>query len=215
MQQIISEAERSRLRSLSVLERQLKAKGFLRIAGVDEAGRGPLAGPVIAAACILHETALFPHLNDSKQLTPNQRSKLYAEITAHPHVVYAIGISDVPQIDRINILQATFLAMQSAVAALPTEPDFLLIDGNRFPPFPYPAEAIVEGDARSVSIAAASILAKVTRDRIMEEFDKQWPAYGFKRHKGYGTEEHLQAIRMFGPCPIHRKSFEPMKSLSQ
>lgn len=213
MQQIFPAAELSRLRSLSIWEKRLRAKGFLRIAGVDEAGRGPLAGPVVAAACMLHEKSLFQHLNDSKQLTQEQRNKLFAQITADQRVVYGIGMSDVSTIDRVNILQATFLAMQSAVAALPVEPDYLLIDGNRLPGFLYPAEAIVEGDARSISIAAASILAKVTRDRMMVELDKQWPEYGFKRHKGYGTEEHLEAIRKFGPCPIHRKSFEPIKSL--
>ncbi len=180
----------------------------MRIAGVDEAGRGPLAGPVVSAACILHDSFLFQDLNDSKQLTPKERERLYTEISGHPGVCYGIGICDADVIDQINILQATLLSMQRAVAALPVCPDYLLVDGNRLPVFSQPAEAIIGGDGRSVSIAAASVLAKVTRDRMMDEFDARWPMYGFKRHKGYGTAAHLNALREFGPSPIHRKSFK-------
>ncbi|MES2272947.1 MAG: ribonuclease HII [Chlamydiota bacterium] len=214
MQQTISESELFRLQSLLIFEKKLKAEGFQRIAGVDEAGRGPLAGPVVAAACILPDGILFPNLNDSKQLTAAAREQLFAQITACPDLLFGIGIVDVETIDRINILQATFLAMQKAVAALNCTPDYLLIDGNQLPHFPYPMQGIVEGDALSLSIAAASVIAKVTRDRILEEYDLQWPQYGFKRHKGYATELHRQAILKWGPCPIHRRSFGSLKNFA-
>ena len=175
---------------------------------MDEAGRGPLAGPVVSAACILHDSFLFQDLNDSKQLTSKQRERLYAEMTKDPKICYGIGICDAGLIDQINILQATLVSMQRAVAALSVCPDYLLVDGNRLPVFSQPAEAIIGGDGRSLSIAAASVLAKVVRDRMMDEFDTIWPMYGFKRHKGYGTAGHLEALRRFGPCPIHRKSFK-------
>jgi ribonuclease HII len=207
--------ELSRLDAMSVWEKKLKADGFLRVAGVDEAGRGPLAGPVVAAACILPEGALFENLNDSKQLSADQRETLFAKIVAFPGIQFGIGKASVGEIDRYNILKATFLAMRRAVAELATAPDFLLIDGNRTPSFEVPTEAVVEGDAKSISIAAASVLAKVTRDRLMVELDAKWPQYGFKRHKGYGTAQHLEAIRVHGPCPIHRKTFDPIKSYFQ
>lgn len=212
MQQVISKAELFRLQAMSIHEKRLSVNGFSRIAGVDEAGRGPLAGPVVAAACILAKDSYFEHLNDSKQLTPEMRERLYIEITSHPETRFGIGIIDVDTIDRVNILQATFLAMRQAVAEMRTAPDYLLIDGNQVPVFDIPVLAIVEGDSHSISIAAASILAKVTRDRMMVESDRKWPAYGFKKHKGYATAEHVEAIRKYGPCPIHRKSFEPVKS---
>ena len=213
MQQVVSKAELSRLQAMCLHENRLAERGFDRIAGVDEAGRGPLAGPVVAAACILSRSRYFEHLNDSKQLTPEIRERLFAEITSDPASRFGIGLADVETIDRVNILQATFLAMRQAVAALPTTPDYLLVDGNQLPFFDIQALAIVEGDARSISIAAASILAKVTRDRMMVEWDLKWPHYGFQKHKGYGTADHLAAIRKYGPCPIHRKTFEPIKTL--
>jgi ribonuclease HII len=209
----ISDEERERLARMSLCEQRLKAEGFVRIAGIDEAGRGPLAGPVVAAACHLPEGALFAHLNDSKQLDPAQREILFTEITTYPNVIYGIGIMEVETIDRINILQATLLAMRKAVQAMPLAPDYLLIDGNQLPHFDIPTESLVQGDALSISIAAASILAKVTRDRIMEKMDRKWPQYGFKQHKGYATEQHLQAIQSHGPCPFHRRSFDPIRSL--
>ena len=212
MQQVISQAELFRLQAMSIHEKRLSANGFSRIAGIDEAGRGPLAGPVVAAACILAKDSCFKYLNDSKQLTPEMRDRLFIEITSHPEIRFGLGIIDVDTIDRVNILQATFLAMRQAVAEMGTRPDYLLIDGNQVPVFDIPVLAIVEGDSHSISIAAASILAKVTRDRMMIEFDKKWPVYGFKKHKGYATAEHVEAIRKYGPCPIHRKSFEPVKS---
>jgi len=199
-----------RLRKMSLYEKQLKAEGFLRVAGLDEAGRGPLAGPVVAAACILPEGIFWEGINDSKQLTAEERRVLFEKII--PSATYAIGIVDVETIDRINILQATLLAMRNAIASLPIEPDYLLVDGNQLPTLKIPSKAIVAGDCLSVSIAAASILAKVTRDRIMEQLDLEWPQYGFKQHKGYATEQHLLAIEQHGPCPIHRKSFDPIRS---
>lgn len=213
MQHTISPLERKRLETLSIHERRLRKEGFFLIAGVDEAGRGPLAGPVVAAACILPQDALIPKLNDSKQLSATEREALFDQIINCPEIHFGIGVSDALTIDRINILQATFLAMQRAVKELKQKPDYLLIDGNQLPYFEIPSEALVEGDAKSVSIAAASILAKVTRDRLMEEWDEKYPVYGFKQHKGYATEQHLAAIKACGPCPIHRKSFQPIKSM--
>jgi ribonuclease HII len=209
----IAASELLRLQAMSLCEKRLKSEGFVRIAGIDEAGRGPLAGPVVAAACILPDNTLFSHLNDSKQLTADQRDVLFAEITSYPNLIYGIGIIEVKTIDKVNILQATFLAMRKAVEALAIQPDYLLIDGNQLPHFDIPTEALVEGDSLSISIAAASILAKVTRDRLMLELDAKWPHYGFRKHKGYATEEHVAAIHKLGPCPIHRKSFDPVKSL--
>lgn len=209
----ISESELNRLKAMSQWEVRLKAKGYTRIAGVDEAGRGPLAGPVVAAACILPEGALFANLNDSKQLTPELRDVLFEEIINYPNLIYSVGIIGVKKIDKINILQASLLAMKKAIAGLSMKPDFILIDGNQLPRMKIPKEAIVEGDGASISIAAASIIAKVTRDRIMIEFDAKWPKYGFKQHKGYATEEHIAAIQRHGPCSIHRKSFDPVKSI--
>ncbi len=209
----IPHSELIRLQNMSLCEKRLKGEGFIRIAGIDEAGRGPLAGPVVAAACILPEGIDFENLNDSKQLSPSQRDTLFYEITTCPNLIYGIGIVDVETIDRINILQSTFLAMRKAIELMSCQPDYILIDGNQVPHFDIPTESIIQGDGLSISIAAASILAKVTRDRIMEEIDRKYPAYGFKQHKGYATEQHLEAIRICGPCEIHRKSFEPVKSI--
>jgi ribonuclease HII len=206
MQQTLAHEEILRLLAMSSHEIQLRQEGFRHVAGIDEAGRGPLAGPVVAAACILPPDALFAHLNDSKLLSEKQREILFAQITQT--AIFGIGIVDEKVIDEINILQATFLAMQKAVAALPTTPDALLLDGNQIPRFDIPAKAIVKGDSLSVSIAAASVIAKVTRDRLLIAYDAEYPQYGFKKHKGYGTAEHLQAIQKWGPCPIHRLSFK-------
>lgn len=206
-------SEIARLEAMSVCEKRVRAEGFVRIAGVDEAGRGPLAGPVVAAVCILPEGALFESLNDSKQLSPEQREGLYEKIVSFPGVQFGVAKASVAEIDQYNILRATLLAMQRAIKVLVEPPDYLLIDGNRLPESEIPTEALVFGDARSISIAAASILAKVTRDRLMCELDAKWPSYGFKRHKGYATPEHFKALKQWGVCPIHRKSFEPVKSL--
>jgi ribonuclease HII len=204
--------ERQRLEALTEYEARARSRGFAFIAGVDEAGRGPLAGPVVAAACILPPGLLIEGINDSKQLLPSQRSVLFQQLISTPEIFYAIGVVDALKIDQVNILNATLEAMAMAIAGLAQRPDYLLIDGNRMPPTDIPGEEIIKGDALSLSIAAASILAKEARDRMMQDFHLQWPHYRFDRHKGYGTKEHLIALEKFGPCPIHRKTFEPIKS---
>ncbi len=179
------------------------------IAGVDEAGRGPLAGPVVAAAVILDDLKPIKGLADSKQLTAKRREKLYDEIRAKA-LCCSIAEASVEEIDRLNILQATMLAMQRAVAGLRLKPAKVLVDGNRLPALDVLAEAIVSGDALVPAISAASILAKVTRDRQLEALDQRHPAYGFAKHKGYGTAQHLQALQQLGPLPEHRRSFAPV-----
>lgn len=176
------------------------------ICGVDEAGRGPLAGPVYAAAVILPRGLVIEGLNDSKKLTEKRREALY-DVIVEQAVAYGIGSADEKEIDEINILQATFLAMRRAIAQLAVRPDLALIDGNRESDFSVPAQTVIGGDGKSANIAAASILAKVTRDRVMLEYAREYPQYGFDVHKGYGTKRHYEALREFGPCPIHRQSF--------
>jgi ribonuclease HII len=196
-------------RNMSRFEKQLRENGYLAIAGVDEAGRGPLAGPVFAAACILPTGVIFRGINDSKQLSCKQREMLYQKLMETEGVLFGIGVASRVEIDQINIFHATMLAMNRAILALPKIPDFLLIDGNRTPKNEIPSKALVDGDCLSISIAAASIIAKVSRDQHMEELDQKWPQYGFAKHKGYSTEFHLQAIEKWGPCPEHRLSFHP------
>lgn len=181
-------------------------KGIVRVAGVDEAGRGPLAGPVVAAAAVFPPNSWIDGVNDSKKLTAARRSELY-DLILQTAAGIGVGIITHEVIDRINILQATHRAMEEAVARIDPAPQFLLVDGRSLPNFTTPFMAIVDGDERSFSIAAASIVAKVTRDRLMEDFDKQFPHYGFAQHKGYGTKHHYEALQKFGPCEIHRKSF--------
>ena len=176
------------------------------ICGVDEAGRGPLAGPVYAAAVILPRGLHIDGLNDSKKLTEKKRAELFDVIPAQA-LAYGIGSADEKEIDEINILQATFLAMRRAIEAMPVRPDLALIDGNRDSDFGVSSETVVKGDSLSANIAAASILAKVTRDRVMERYAAEYPQYGFEVHKGYGTKRHYEALRQYGPCPIHRQSF--------
>ena len=199
-------------------ERVLWAGGMTRVAGVDEAGRGPLAGPVVAAAAILPAAwaaSGLPReldgLNDSKLLTRAQRERFFAFLTACGEIQFAIAQTDAAQIDEINILQATHRAMNEALAKLNPAPQHALVDGRPVRTMRVPQTAIVKGDEQSYSIAAASVLAKVTRDRLMLEFDRQWPKYGFAAHKGYGTARHLAALAAHGPCPIHRRSFAPLK----
>ena len=187
-------------------EHACRDEGFATVCGVDEAGRGPLAGPVCAAAVILPQDLMIEGLNDSKKLTEKRREALY-EIITREAVAYGIAFADEREIDEINILQATFLAMRRAFEKLTVTPDIALIDGNRAPWLSCREHTIVHGDALSASIAAASILAKVTRDRLMEEYDAQYPQYGFAVHKGYGTQRHYAALREFGACPIHRQTF--------
>lgn len=179
------------------------------LAGVDEAGRGPLAGPVVAAAVILDDLHPIAGLADSKKLSPAKRERLYDEIRAKA-LCCSVAEASVEEIDRLNILQATMLAMRRAVEGLRLKPTKVLVDGNRLPPLPMLAEAIVKGDSKVAAISAASILAKVTRDRWCAQYHVEFPAYGFDGHKGYGTAEHLAALRLHGPCPQHRKSFAPV-----
>ena len=191
---------------LWLYEHEAAREGFACVCGVDEAGRGPLAGPVCAAAVILPPDIQVEGLNDSKKLTDKKRRALY-DVIVEQAVSYGIAFADEQEIDEINILQATFLAMRRAFEKLTVTPDIALIDGNRAPGLSCRERTVVHGDALSASIAAASILAKVTRDRLMEEYDAQYPQYGFAVHKGYGTKRHYEALREFGPCPIHRQSF--------
>ena len=188
------------------IERNCYEGGFDLVCGIDEAGRGPLAGPVCAAAVILPRDTQIEGLNDSKKLSDVKRRSLYDIITREAYA-YGVAFASEAEIDEVNILNATFLAMERAVAALGLQPDIALVDGNRRPPLGMPVQIIVGGDGLSASIAAASILAKVTRDRWMEELDGQYPQYGFAVHKGYGTKRHYAALTEFGPCPIHRRSF--------
>lgn len=193
-------------------EKKLRAIGIARIAGIDEAGRGALAGPVVAAAVILPEKFRHKTLNDSKQLQPDSREEIYVDLTSNGELVWAVGIVDHIEIDRINILRATHKAMRIAIEMLAAvaPPEHVLIDGLPVIPFPFPQTAIVDGDCYSLTIAAASVIAKVTRDRLMREFCAQFPEYCFSRHKGYSTELHLTKLHELGPCPIHRRSFEPV-----
>lgn len=200
-------------------ETKLWGKGLSQVAGVDEAGRGPLAGPVVAAAVILPRRWLdaglpleFEELNDSKQLTTRRREEFFAVLTTHYEIRFAIACVDAETIDRVNILQATHRAMNDALAQLQPKPQHVLVDGRPVRTMRFPQTALVRGDARSYSIAAASVLAKVTRDRLMLKYNRQWPAYGFAAHKGYGTPQHLAALAEHGPCAIHRRSFAPLKT---
>lgn len=204
--------ERERVAAMYAYERAAAERGHTLVAGVDEAGRGPLAGPVAVAAVILPRAFYLPRLNDSKKLSPAVREALFAEI-AEKAVAYHVTLVDAAEIDRINILQATHRGMYDAIAALDPVPEEVLIDAVQLPRLSIPAQSIIRGDAKSASIAAASILAKVTRDRLMEEYDAAYPGYGFAQHKGYGTAEHIAAIRNLGVCPIHRRTFEPIRSM--
>ncbi len=210
----MSAGRRNRL----AFERQLWEQGLSCVAGVDEAGCGPLAGPVVAAAVMFpsgwRQQGLWAGLrglNDSKQLTPEERERYFSAITSHPEIRYAIAEADVETIDRLNIRQADWRAMSLALDRLEPRPQHALIDGLRIRWLTYAHTALVAGDCRSYSIAAASVLAKVTRDRMMTEYDRLYPAYGFAAHKGYGTPQHLAAIIEHGPCPIHRRTFAPFR----
>ncbi len=199
-------------------ERQHWERGCRRIAGIDEAGRGPLAGPVVAAAVIFNPEmaareadGLLAELTDSKQLTPARRDAFFELLSRLNGVDVGIGIADVGEIDRYNILRATHMAMYRAVAALASPPDHILVDGLPVRGLPAPSTALVKGDSRSLSIAAASVMAKVTRDRLLTELDGRYPVYGFSRHKGYGTALHIQRLLEHGPCPVHRSTFRPVR----
>jgi len=195
---------------LQQFENEARARGFRRVAGVDEAGRGPLAGPVVAAAVVLGDTLPLDGIRDSKQLTPKKRLAAYRRI-CRDALAIGVGVIDADVIDRINILQSSLRAMAVAVDHLPFRPDYLLIDGTYPTAVPLPQKAIPKGDARSASIAAASIVAKVTRDGLMERYHACYPVYGFDRHKGYPTRAHRDAVKRHGCCPIHRRGFKGVK----
>lgn len=207
-----AEAEAARLSAMWQYEKEARANGYQWIAGTDEVGRGPLAGPVVAAAVILPDSVDLPGINDSKKLTEAQREHLNLRIREKA-TAFAIAAVDEKQIDQINILEASRLAMQLAVSQLETAADFVLVDGLSNPNITLPSKALVKGDSRSISIAAASILAKVYRDHLMVDLDKQYPQYGFAEHKGYPTEAHLKAIAQYGPCAIHRMTFKPLNGM--
>ena len=194
-------------------EEQARADGFSTVAGIDEAGRGPLAGPVVAAAVILPPGYALEGLNDSKQLSAKRREELYAALMEDARVRKSVAQASVEEIDRLNILRATHLAMARAAQGLSPQPQLCIIDGLPVPNFPLPSRNMVKGDARCLSIAAASILAKVTRDRIMQELDRQFPEYGFARNAGYGTKQHLDAIHTHGITAHHRRSFAPVAQM--
>ena len=188
------------------LESELYEQGYTQVCGVDEAGRGPLCGPVVAAACILPCGLVLPGLNDSKKLSEKKRDLLFDQIRENA-IAYSIASASVEEINQLNILEATLLAMRRAIEGLPVKADFALIDGNVSRDFQIDAKAVISGDATSPSIAAASILAKVTRDRICIDLDREYPQYGIAKHKGYGTKVHMDALREHGPSPIHRTQF--------
>lgn len=197
--------------SLLAFERGLWDDGYRLVAGVDEVGRGPLAGPVVAAAVVFPKSAPLPEgLGDSKTLSPARREQLAQSLHDSAQTSVGIGEASPAEIDRINILRATHMAMTRALAALPLTPDFILVDGRPVPGLPAPSQALVKGDGRSASIAAASIIAKVWRDALMVEFAQTYPGYEFDAHKGYGTKAHLAALQRLGPSPLHRRSFAPV-----
>jgi ribonuclease HII len=198
---------------LLIIEKKLAFEGYTLIAGVDEAGRGPLAGPVIAAACILPERFDLPYLDDSKKLTAKRRDDLFDRIREQA-VAYAIAGVEAVEIDNVNILNASKMAMKKAVEALTDIPDYVLVDGRDELDIRIRQKAVIDGDAKCASIAAGSILAKVTRDRIMEDLHMLYPQYAFDRHKGYGTKLHMEMLEKYGPCPIHRYSYAPVRDVA-
>lgn len=208
-----SELQEIASQDAAVLEGVLRAKRMVPFAVVDEAGRGPLAGPVVACACVLPKNFSLPGLTDSKQLDEETLVTLYSELVRYPDIDFSVAVVDHEVIDRINILQATFQAMRQAIASLKKRPVIAIIDGSLAPLGTVPCLTVVKGDALCPSVSAASIIAKVTRDRLLKEYDALWPEYGFASHKGYGTPMHLEKLRLLGPCPIHRKSYAPVQAL--
>lgn len=196
------------------LEKEMRSSGHRLVAGIDEAGRGPLAGPVTAAAVILPEDFHHEWVNDSKKLSESRREKVYEDLIADERVMWAWALAEAEEIDQINILQATYVAMRRAVEGLSVKPDVALVDGRPVHGLPVPHRGVIKGDTLSLSIAAASIIAKVERDRIMRAYAIKFPQYGFEKHKGYGTKVHLEGLRNYGPCAIHRKSFAPVAKAS-
>lgn len=202
-------SELDRLKKLCSFESKARKQGHQVVAGIDEAGRGPLAGPVFAAACIIPKGVYVAGVNDSKKLSPKYRQDVYQSIVSDHRITFAVASVDEATIDQVNIFQATIQAMLLAVGCLAICPDYLLVDGLKLPHPTIPSEKIISGDSLSQSIAAASVIAKVQRDQLMEQYHERWPVYGFNEHKGYGTEKHRKAIEKYGICPGHRKSFAP------
>lgn len=203
----MKEKEEQRLNELKEIDKSYFKEGYNYICGIDEAGRGPLAGPVVVAAVIMPKDSMIEGVNDSKKVSEKKREKLY-ELIIEEAISYSVGIVDQNEIDRINILNATKAGLTEAVRTLKVKPELILVDAlTNIDTCGVPYQSIIKGDAKSYSIAAASIIAKVTRDRIMREWDKVYPQYGFEKHKGYGTAMHINAIKEYGPCPLHRKSF--------
>lgn len=205
-------SERERVKQLYAYEAEAIKEGFTCVAGVDEAGRGPLAGPVVVAAVILPHGLYLPKLNDSKKLSEKVRSELF-DLIREKAIAYKTAIIGEKTIDRVNIYQATVNGMYEAILGLSPRPDKVLIDAVKLDRLPMKSLSLIKGDAKSASIAAASVIAKVTRDRMMEEYDKEYPGYGFAKHKGYGTAEHIKAVKELGVSAIHRQSFEPISSM--
>ncbi|MDF2865254.1 MAG: Ribonuclease [Clostridia bacterium] len=199
--------EEQRIKEMLIYEQELNNLGYTHVAGVDEAGRGPLCGPVVAAAVILPINLFIEGVNDSKKLSEKKREKIYEELTNNKEIFYGIGISDIDVIEEVNILNATKLAMKQAIDNLRVKPDFVIIDGNQNIDIEIQSNTLISGDSKSASIAAASIIAKVTRDRMMQVYDKEYPEYNFSKNKGYGTKAHIDAIKKYGLCSIHRPSF--------
>lgn len=205
-QRALEEREYRRLEEMLLYEKDTRTKGYSLIAGVDEAGRGPLAGPVVAAAVILPEHTSVYGIDDSKKLSPLKREELFHQIKISA-LFWSVGMASVEEIDSLNILRASLMAMQRAVLSLGTKPEYVLVDAVQIPGIQIPQLPIIKGDGKSQSIAAASIIAKVTRDKLMDDYDRRFPDYGFTRHKGYGTADHMEAIKRYGQCPLHRKTF--------
>lgn len=208
----VNQKELQRLHLLTEFERAARLQGFANVAGIDEAGRGPLAGPVVAAVCLIPENFYIAEVDDSKKMQPQVRKELFHKLISDRQIKYGVGIIPNDKIDEVNIYQATIMAMLQAVVNLSSEPEFLLVDGLHLPHPKIPTQKIIQGDQKSQSIAAASIIAKETRDQLMLQYHSEYPQYGFANHKGYGTPEHLEALGKHGPCPIHRHSFEPVRS---
>lgn len=207
----MEQEEFERFQKMTIYEQLARKEGYTNIAGIDEAGRGPLAGPVVSAAVILRENSYIEGLNDSKKVNGKKRIEIYKQIREEALSV-SVGVVSAEEIDRLNIYESARKSMLSAVQGLSIQPDYLLVDAMVLHT-PFPEKSIVKGDANSVSIAAASIIAKVTRDRMMEEYDLEFPGYGFSEHMGYGTKNHLTALQKLGACPIHRKTFGPVKNV--
>ncbi|MEG1704960.1 MAG: ribonuclease HII [Clostridia bacterium] len=202
------EEEKQRLANMLMYEKEFKSEGYKYIAGVDEAGRGPLCGPVVAAAVIFLSNDIdIEGINDSKKISEKKREKIYEELVNSENVIYAVGMSSVEVIEKVNILNATKLAMKEAISKLKIKPDYVIIDGNQKLDIEMSSLTLISGDSKSASIAAASIIAKVTRDRMLREYDIKYPEYGFLNNKGYGTKMHIEAIKKYGLCEIHRPSF--------